>query len=96
MAQLLAKEGLSATRNGIAKLIKEYKWTGTIRFLPGAGQPSIITPEMKEVVDQQIEKDDKTTATQLYALLKDRGFRVSKRTVLRCWCQLSWTFIGSE
>lgn len=51
---------------------------------------------MKAVVDEQMEKDDETTATQLFALLKERGFQASRRTVLRCRRQLGWTFRGSK
>ena len=32
---------------------------------PGLGQPSIITPEIQAIVDQEMEKDDETMATQL-------------------------------
>ena len=76
---MLAREGLSATRNG--KFVAKYLRTGSIRVLPGAGRPSIITPEMRAVVDAQMEKDDETTATQLHALLKEKGFKISLRTV---------------
>ena len=51
---------------------------------------------MKAVVDEQMEKDDETTASQLVALLKDKGFKVCLRTVLRCRRQLGWTFRGSK
>ena len=44
VAQMLAREGLSASRNGIAKFIKKYNRTGTLRILPGAGRPSVSQP----------------------------------------------------
>ena len=91
---MLAREGLSATRNG--KFVAKYLRTGSIRVLPGAGRPSIITPEMRAVVDAQMEKDDETTATQLHALLKEKGFKISLRTVQRCRSQLGWTYRGSK
>ena len=96
MAKLLAQEGLPASRNGIGKFIRKYRQTGTIRVLPGAGRPSIITPEMKAIVDEQMEKDDETTATQLHVLLREKGFQLSLRTVLRCRRELGWTFRGSK
>ena len=96
VAKLLAQEGLPASRNGIGKFIRKYRQTGTIRVLPGAGRPSIITPEMKAIVDEQMEKDDETTATQLHALLREKGFQLSLRTVLRCRRELGWTFRGSK
>ena len=44
---------------------------------------SKITQRVKELVDQQMEKDDETTATQLHRLLIDNGIDISLRTVLR-------------
>ena len=51
---------------------------------------------MQAVIDQQMEKDDETTATQLHAMLKEKGFKISLRTVLRCRRQLGWTYNGSK
>ena len=39
--------------------------------------------------------DDETTAFQLHALLRARGYSISIRTVLRCRTLLGWTFRGS-
>ena len=42
-----------------------------------------------------MREDDETTALQLYQLLRSRGYRLSRRTVLRCRTSLGWTFRGS-
>ena len=39
--------------------------------------------------------DDKTTATQLHRLLRQRGYNLSLWTVLHCQSVLGWTFHGS-
>ena len=39
--------------------------------------------------------NDETTAFQLHALLRARGYSISVRTVLRCRTLLGWTFRGS-
>lgn len=96
IARVLREENLRASRNGIAKFFKKHKRTGTTRVLPGLGRPSVITSEMKQLVDQQMERDDETTATQLHRMLVEAGHRVSLRTVLRCRRQLGWTFRGSK
>lgn len=92
---LLAKEGMRASKWGIIKFLKRYKETGTITRKPGSGRPSRITPEIKAIVDGQMKIDDETTAYQLLALLNSRGYPMSISTVLRCRKELGWTFRGS-
>ena len=43
-----------------------------------------------------MRKDDETTAVQLRALLLDKGYQLSLRTILRCRVSLGWTFRGSS
>lgn len=40
IADALAAEGLSATRQGLALLIKQYNRTGTLEKCAGSGRPS--------------------------------------------------------
>ena len=96
ISQLLREENLRASRVGIAKFLKKYKETGSIGRRPGSGRPSRITSEIKAIVEQQMRKDDETTATQLHTLLSDHGYSVSLRTILRCRTSLGWTFRGSS
>ena len=42
-----------------------------------------------------MQEDDETSAMQLYTLLRSKGIRISRRTVLRCRTSLGWTFRGS-
>lgn len=42
-----------------------------------------------------MQLDDETTAIQLYHILRQHGFNITKRTVLRCRSSLGWTFRGS-
>ena len=62
---------------------------------PGSGRPSKITAEVKALVEQQMRKDDETTAYQLHALLVSKGYPISINTILRCRSSLGWTFRGS-
>ena len=56
---------------------------------------SKITSRMKELVEEQMQWDDETTAYQLHQMLIENGVVISLRTVLRCLTILSWTFRGS-
>ena len=47
-------------------------------------------------MNEQMRKDDETSAVQLHALLVSRGYRISLRTILRCRTSLGWTFRGSS
>ncbi len=95
IARSLHAEQLKASRRGNAKFLHKYRETGCIGWRPGLGRPSKITREVKRVVDEQMRLDDETTAHQLHALLKSKGFNLSLRTILRCRTSLGWTFRGS-
>ena len=75
--------------------IEKFKTNGMIRRKPGSGRNSKITAEVKAIVEDQMKKDDETTASQLHALLNSQGHSLSFRTILRCRSALGWTFRGS-
>ena len=89
------KEGLKCSRIGIYKLLKKYKATGSIRRRVGSGRPPKVTAEIKEIVERQMRTDDETTAYQLHCLLKEKGYSIPLRTILRCRTALGWKFRGS-
>ena len=66
----------------------------TIARQPGSGRPS--PEEVKRIEEHQMRLDDETTAYQLHALLRGKGFPLSLRTVLRYRSSLGWTFRGSS
>ena len=92
---LLRKEHLRTSRVGVAKFIAKYNKTGSLKRRPGSGHPSMITPEMKAIVEVKMREDDEATAYQLHALLILNQFQISLRTVLRCRSALGWTFRGT-
>ena len=47
----LAAEGETATRQGIAKMLKRVEITGRLKRCPGSGRLSKITPAIKAAVD---------------------------------------------
>jgi Fe2+ or Zn2+ uptake regulation protein len=80
---LLEEEGIRVSKVGVWKFLKVYKSTGSTMRRYGSGRITKITQRVKELVNQQMEKDDETTATQLHRLLNDNGIDISLRTVLR-------------
>ena len=95
ISDALAHEGLTATRQGLAKLIRRVEETGNLERRPGSGRPSKITPQVKAIIDDQMKRDDETTATQLRGLLLTEGYNLSLSTILRSRSSLGWTFRGS-
>ena len=83
------------SRQAVHKFIVLFTITGSINHRPGSGRPSKITQEIRTLVDQQMEKDDETSAVQLHALLLSSGYTISLSTFLRCRSSLGWTFRGS-
>ena len=94
IAKELRKEDLHCSRVGIYNFLKKYEATGSIGRRVGSGRPSKITAEIKEIVEEQMRADDETTAYQLHQLLREKGYSISLRTILRCRTALGWTFRG--
>ena len=69
-----------------------YKDTGSITRCPGSGHLSKI---MKILVEEQMQRDDETTAYQLHHMLLENRIEISFRTVFCCRTALGWTFHGS-
>ena len=92
IVSVLKNEGI---KSGVWHFLKNYSITKSISRKPGSGRRSIVTSEIKRIVDQQMEKDDETTACQLVKIIESNGFSLSLSTVLRCRRQLGWTWRGS-
>ena len=56
---------------------------------------TVITPEVRRIVDEQMRRDDETTASQLHVLLTSMGYTLNLQTILCCRTSLGWTFRGS-
>ena len=96
IARLLKEnDGITVSRFGVAKFLKVYQSTGSIERRPGSGRLSSVTWRIKEMVEQRMQEDDESTATQLHQMLLEHDIVISLRTVLRCRTTLGWTFRGS-
>ena len=84
IAKLLQEEQLQASRTGILKRLKE---TDSIARKSGSGRPSKVTTDIKNIVEEEMQKDNETSAYQLHQLLVSKGYR--------CCASLGWTFRGS-
>ena len=93
--RLLLEENLPCSRWGVAKFLKRFEEDGVLVRRLGSGRPFKATAEVKEIVEEQMRRDDETTAMQLHKLLVEKGYSISRRSILRCRSSLGWTFRGS-
>ena len=54
------------------------------------------TAEIKSIVERQMREDDKTTASQLFQILRARGYNISLRAVLRCRTSLDFVITATQ
>ena len=54
--------------------VKKYQMHGTIYHKPGSGRPYKLTPDMVKLIEDHLQKDE---------LLDDKGYNVSKQTIIR-------------
>ena len=95
IVELLREESLNVKVSAVCRLIKKYKEMRTIARRMGSGRPTKITPEVLRIVEEQMKKDDETTAVQLQKILVDKGHALSLKTILTSRLKLGWTFRGS-
>ena len=62
---------------------------------PGSGRPTKITQQVKDLIEEQMQTDDETTAAELKHKLEANGIYLSHSTILRCRRELGWTYRGS-
>ena len=92
---LADSEGIATSRSGVAEFIHRCNATGTTARRAGSGRSSVITEEVKEIVEDAMRRDDETSASQLHVLLVQRGYTLSLRSILRYRTQLGWTYRSS-
>ena len=92
---LMLEDEISTTKQSVRLFLKRFEKYGTIARKPGSGLPLSISPAIQELVDDTMEEDDETTATQLQAKLASYNVYVSLSTILRNRLRLGWTYRGS-
>ena len=91
---VLAAEGLKVPKKTVWTTIKNPH--DTIHCLPGSGRCFQLEPERLAIIEERIQEDDETTASQLVRILNAQGYTISKPTIVRARNILGWTFHGSR
>ena len=87
IAKVLEEEGIKVCRFGVHKFLVTYRETGSVERRPGSGRLSKVTTHVKELVEEQMQKDDETTAYQLHHLLVENGIQMKPlhTNCITCW-----------
>ena len=80
---LALEDGISISRHSIHIFLKRYKDRGTIARKEGSGCPFKLSPAIQQIIEQAMQEDDETTATQLQSRLANHHIYVSLATILR-------------
>ena len=73
-------------------LLQKLKAGQSIVRKRAVGRPRKTTQRVRDLIEEQMQKDDETTATKLDRLLQAK---LSRSTILRCRRQLGWTYRGA-
>ena len=92
---LVLEDGIQSTKQGVRQFLKRYHMTGSIARKPGSGLPPKISSGLKQLIEDTMQEDDETTATQLQAILASKNVYVSLSTIVRNRAELGWTYRGS-
>ena len=96
IAHRLTEEGRRATNVGVLKFLRWYEQTGTHFHKPGNRKASKITDNAKRIIEEQMNKDNKTTGCELQKLLSKDGITSCASIALTWRQQLGWTSKGTS
>ena len=76
----LRNEGLSASLTSVTRIVKKLRITGSVTNLPRSGRPKKLSEEAKAFIDQQMQKNDEMTSSQIQKKLEKYGISVCSAT----------------
>ena len=82
ISRVLATEGISYSRVSVWYLLKKFAASGSEARKSGSGKHSKITQTVNNIVENQMQKDDETTASELVQLLQEEGIHLSRSSIL--------------
>lgn len=77
---LVLEDDIKTTKQGVPQFLKRYN---SIARQPGSGSPPKLSLTNQKIIEDAMQEDDETTATQLQAKLADYGVYVSLATIIR-------------
>lgn len=94
--ELRVEHNISVTSQAVNRFLRYYKIKKCIARKQGSGRPSKITETVLQLIEDAMNNDDETTATQLQSILRCNGNNISLASIRRCRAVLGWTYHGSR
>ena len=92
ISKALSREGLSYTPKSVSLLLRKLREGQSIIRKPSTGRASKVTQRVNDIIEEQMQKDDETTAAELEHILQREGIKLSCSTILRSCQKLGWTY----
>ena len=64
ISKALSKEGVTYSPKSVSLLLRKLREVQSIFRKPITGRPSKVTQRVKDVIEEQMQKDDETTAAE--------------------------------
>lgn len=93
----LSQEGIAVSVRSLQRLCSKFDKKHTIRDLPRATKPRLLTPEMLSTIEDFLRKDDELTARKLREKLCEKFMNfpdVSLTTIKRNRKECGWVLRG--
>ena len=95
ISRALSSERLTYSPKSVSLLLKKLREGKGIARRPSTGRISKATQRVQEIIEEQMRRDDETTAVELDRILQVSGIKLSHSTILRCRRKLGWTYRGA-
>lgn len=93
----LSQDGINVTLVPIKLFWKKYEETGMRADRPRSGRPSVITFDMYNIIDSEMEKNDELTAARLCKIIHERtGKNVSRSAIKIARKKLGWVCFNTK
>ena len=78
----LGEEGQQYSHKSVSMFLRKDRETGSFSRKPGSGMSTKITQRVKDLIEEEMQRDNDATASQLGHLLCENGIEISHTTIL--------------
>lgn len=92
ISQRLEQERVEVSKQALYRLVKKFRLKGTVKDLPRRKKSRILTQEMIQYIEEELQRNDELTSTTIKELLlrKWPDVNVSISTVKRTRREMGW------
>ena len=92
ISRRLAEENVDVSVRAIYYLVDKWRTKGVIRDLPRRKRSCILSEEMRQFIDEELQKNDELTSTKIKEMLGEKwpDIIISKTTIKRERRLLGW------